>query len=421
MATRDVFIWMLAQFLVCFSSVSTLKSGSCPFCNSINLTFAEQLKINDLVVIATLTDVPRVPGKPGEPPRYQFEVNRVIKGNLFITLESKFWAGMKAEPAVGQQFLVWGIGPPLVDWDEPILNHPRIEKYLEEIQRLPEKGPDRLAFFQDYFEDEQSVLASDAYDEFAIATYEDLMAMKSQMKREKLLEFTQRAEVDENHRRLYFTMLGVCGTKEDLPLLEQFLTSSEAVSLAGLDSLVACYLCLKGAEGLELIEKQFLDAEEIDYTKIHQVISALRFHGTEVEMVDRRKLISTVRKLLTRPRFADMVIPDLARWEDWTVMEQLVTMFKDPQSNPNWIRVPIFQFLLVCPLPEAKQHIEELSQLDPIAYQRALFLANADFDDQNDQDLDQECPEEEDDGSSKPRISGLSVFPPTSTQHRWRT
>ena len=37
-------------------------------------------------------------------------------------------------------------------------------KYLKTLDSLPEKGADRLAFFAGYFEDEETVLANDAYD-----------------------------------------------------------------------------------------------------------------------------------------------------------------------------------------------------------------------------------------------------------------
>ncbi len=117
---------------------------------------------------------------------------------------------------------------------------------------------------------------------------------------------------------------------------------------------------------------------------------------TEVEIVDRQKLIATVRKLLTRPRLADMVIPDLARWGDWSCLDSLVAMFKDPTANPTWIRVPIFRYLMECPLPQAKVHLEELKQLDPDAYQRAVFLSKMDegldeedFGDEGDEEWDE--------------------------------
>jgi hypothetical protein len=75
--------------------------------------------------------------------------------------------------------------------------------------------------------------------------------------------------------------------------------------------------------------------------------------------------------MLDRPELADLVIPDLARWQDWSAMDRLVKLFKDADQNSSWVRVPVINYLRACPLPEAKQHIEELAKIDPDAVKRA--------------------------------------------------
>ncbi len=355
--------------------VSLLKADYCPFCNAVNSTLSEQFKLNDLAVIATLESAPEdLPGK-GELPVRKFKVKRIFKGENFIAKNETFAAVLKGDHKQGAEFLCWGIGPPEVLWNEPIPSHARVETYLEDIQTLPEKGGARLAFFQDYFEDPLKVLASDAYDEFAVATYDDLRTIKDQMPRERLLSLIRDPQVDENRCRLYLTMLGICGKPEDVAVLERMLTSSDPKECRALDALVACYLCLKGAAGLPLVEKQFLAQTDADFSKVQQVVGALRFHGTEVDIVGRKHLVETVRKLLDRPRLADVVIPDLARWEDWTVMDQLAEMFKKSTKQNAWIRVPVFKYLNACPLPQAKVYIEELKLIDSAAYDQAMFLS----------------------------------------------
>ncbi|MFO0939245.1 MAG: hypothetical protein U0930_00615 [Pirellulales bacterium] len=337
------------------------------------MTISEQFKLNDLAVIATLVSAPEdLPGK-GELPIRKFKIRRILKGEAFIEEGESFSAVLKGDHQKGAEFLVWGAGPPEILWSEPIPSHARLEEYLDDIQDLPEKG--RLAFFQDFFEDPLKVLASDAYDEFAVASYEDLRAIKNQMPRERLMSLIVDPNIEENRCRLYLTMLGICGKPEDIATLERLLTSTDPKECRALDALVACYLCLKGSAGLPLIEKQFLAQVDADYSKVQQVVAALRFHGTEVDMVGRKHLIETVRKLLDRPRLADSVIPDLARWEDWSVMDQLVEMFKKSTKETIWVRVPIFKYLNACPLPSAKERIEELKQIDSGAYDQAMFLS----------------------------------------------
>ena len=86
-------------------------------------------------------------------------------------------------------------------------------------------GIDRLAFFQEYLENEDPLLAQDAYDEFARAPYADVQALGPRMHHDKLVKWIADLEINPSRRRLYLTMLGVCGSKDDLPMLESMIVS----------------------------------------------------------------------------------------------------------------------------------------------------------------------------------------------------
>jgi hypothetical protein len=358
---------------------------ACPFCAAINATFAEQIDKHEVVVIANLIEAPaELTEDAQEYPKGKFKIARVIKGNEFVQPGMTFQTQLVGSYPLDEQFLVMGVEPPNVFWSTPMKTTERIVKYLLEARQLPAKGPERLVFFQEYFEDEESILAFDAYDEFAVADYRDLIAMKEQIKRDKILGWINNPETRVDRRRLYFTMLGVCGTQEDVAMLESFINSNDSEKLAGLDSLVACYLTLKGEAGVGLIEEKFLKNPEVDFVDTNAVISALRFHGTEVSIIPRSRITAAVRLLLDRPNMADMIIPDLARWEDWSVMERLVKMFKETDQDSEWIRVPVITYLRACPRPEAKEYIKELAKIDPDAVRRADFFMGGFIDDDND-------------------------------------
>ena len=105
---------------------------------------------------------------------------------------------------------------------------------------------------------------------------------------------------------------------------------------------------------------------------IYAAIMAMRFMGTEGKIVPRERIVTAIRHLLDRPKLADLIIPDLARWEDWTVMDKLAQLFKDAEKNKTtWVRVPVVNYLKVCPLPKAKEHLKELEKIDPDAVRRA--------------------------------------------------
>ncbi len=369
------------------SAESSVTTAFCPFCAAINATFGEQIDKHDLVVIAKLIEQPpEAQEDDWEFPKGKFEIDQVLKGGEWVAKGMVFPTQLVGKYPLGQKFLVMGVEPPQVLWSTPIQASDKLIKYLFDAQQLPNSGPERLVFFQEYFENEESVIAFDAYDEFAIADYNDLIAMKDRIKREQIIQWINDPEIRVDRRRLYFTMLGVCGQADDVEMLEELIRSKEEDKLAGLDSLVACYLLLKKSDGLPLIEERFLKDPEIDFRDANAVLSALRFHGTEVEVIPRIRLAQSARLFLDRPELADMVIPDLARWEDWSVMDQLVEMFETASEDNQWIRVPIITYLKACPKPEAKAHIAKLAKIDPDAVRRAEFFMGGFIDDSDDDD-----------------------------------
>lgn len=378
------------------------SAAVCPFCSAIALTFTEQLSSNEIAVVAKLVELPPPPQEDEdgylEFPKGKFEIVGVLKGGKIVNVGMNFKTQLVGTHPVGQKFLIMGVNPPRVSWTTPMRTTDRVEAYLKDIQKLPPNGPDRLVFFQDYFEDEEQMLAFDSYDEYAKAPYEDLLAMKDRMDHDKLMRFIKDPETTFNRRRLYLTMLGVCGNKEDAKILEGYLKSGDRKQQGGLDALIACYLTLQGAEGVPLIEDLFLKDMEVNYVDVVATVMALRFHATESEVIPQKRIIEAVRNLLDRPKLADMVIADLARWKDWSVMERLVKMFKDADEDSNWLRTPVITYLRACPDPKAAKYIEELRKIDPQAVERADFYL--DFGDDEDDDEFEDDVEEES-GESK--------------------
>jgi hypothetical protein len=175
---------------------------------------------------------------------------------------------------------------------------------------------------------------------------------------------------------LYLTMLGVCGSAKDLPVLESLLKEKDPKFKAGLDATVACYLVLRGADGLPFIEDMFLKKETDEYTDIYSVVMALRILGQEKDgPIPLARIVQSMRLVLDHPRVADQAIMDLARWQDWSVMERIVELFKSKDSEvTSWVRVPVVNYLRACPLPKAKDYIAELRKIDPKSVRQSETL-----------------------------------------------
>ncbi len=360
--------------LLITSSIAAAKAVACPFCAAVSQTFGEEIDSMDVVVFAVLKHAPNRPslnGNEGELAKSKFEIKHVLKGEKVLGDTKVIEQVYYGDGSVGKVFLLMATDPPKLMWTTPTLLNAKAQAYLLDVIKLPAEPSKRLLFFKDYLEHKEQLLSADAYDEFAKTPFNAIKMIKSDLDHGQLIEWIKNTDVPANRRRLYLTLLSVCGSKKDAPLLEGLLRSEDRKQKAGLDALIGAYLTIMGADGMPLIEELFLKNKKAEYADTYAAIMAIRFHGTETDVIPRKRLLTGLHHMLDRPELADLVIVDLARWEDWTVMPRLVTLFKDADEKSSWVRVPVVRYLMACPLPEAKVALKEVTKVDAQAVKRA--------------------------------------------------
>ena len=366
------FLSVVAPVLgVCFWSLpnsdSVLGSECCPFCGAPTQTLRQEILSMDAAAIGRLeTD-----GRADVDGTAAFKIEKVLLGEKLIKVDQAIEASYFGPGKSPKKFLLLGVDPTKLLWSSPLPLSADAENYVEAIRKLPESQVERLDFFQKYFEHADSLLARDSYDEFALAPYSDVMLLKDKMDREKLLKWVQDTSKSPDRKRLYFTMLAICGKPEDAVLFESMIRSEKPEARAGLDALIAAYLTLKGEKGVELVKKEFFDNPQSQYADIYSAVMALRFHGTEANILPKEAITGAMHRLLERPDLADLVIPDLARWSDWSQIEKVCELFEKATDDNNWVRVPVINYLRACPLPEAKDKLIKLEKIDPNSVKRA--------------------------------------------------
>jgi hypothetical protein len=402
------FAMLLAGFAIAI--VGARFTRACPFCNAAMQTLSQEIASADGAVIAQLVrPMPTAaPGQTIDPASAsaKFRIVEVLRGQEKLAGAKELDVVYFGNDPPEKKFLITGLAaitPDKIDWTTPVPLSDRGVEYVRKLPGVPQAGVERLVFFQDYLEDEDRLLAQDSYDEFARAPYSEIVALGPHMKRGHILKWVNDPRVGPSGRRLYLTMLGVCGQPDDVPMLEKLMrydyqlmkpgltAAIGQVSLIGpvvgaglidesihaderrkkesLDALVACYLKLKGPEGLQLVNEVFLGNPQTEYKYLHAAIMALRFHGEETKVLPREKLLESMRLALDHKEFADQVIPDLTRWEDWDVMPRLMEMFKESAAD-DWIRPPVASYVLVAseqpgdPGERGKAALAELESLD---------------------------------------------------------
>lgn len=412
----EVFKTALVAFVAGCLAIVSAVAVACPFCDAPSQTLSEETAAADAVVLAKLIKEAPTSSDPNNPTvgAATFEIIEVLRGKETLGDAKQVEAVYFGETDKKRTFLISGLRTEKLDWTTPLPLSEAAVDYVRKLPSLSPSGADRLAFFQGYLENDDPLLAQDSYDEFARAPYDEVLALAPRMHHDKLVQWIADLEINPSRRRLYLTMLSACGTKDDLPLLESMIVSDfskmepelngivatglamrgplclpgwvEAVQQRerqkklGLDALVACYLKMRGPEGLDLIDERFLKDPKVDYTHIYSTIMALRFHGDQnTGVLPKDRLLKSMRLLLDNPDFADQVVLDLSRWEDWSVLDRLVKMFKESDKK-GYVRQPVVTYLTVAAEQpgdvgtRATAALAELEQFDPETVKQARSL-----------------------------------------------
>ena len=168
--------WIVALLGIGLLIGPAQRAQACPFCSAVSLTFAQEIAQSQVAAIVRLVEPPPAgalsPRAEGPLPKGKFVVVEAIKGADLIAEAGHAGADgtpietiLLEEKPVGTLFLLMGIEPPKIVWSSPIPVSERAVQYIRKLSTLPEKGPDRLAFFQQHLEDPDETLARDAYDE----------------------------------------------------------------------------------------------------------------------------------------------------------------------------------------------------------------------------------------------------------------
>lgn len=396
----------------------TLGVLACPYCTVESNTLSEDMAASDAVVLAKLTPVEGERVIDPDSGKARFTIDKVLVGQEKMKDVKEIEVVFFGEPIEGQTYFIRGIGVDELDWNIPIPLSETAIKYVQQIQSLPEKGPERARYFYDYLQHEDPLLAQDAYDEFARTSYPDILDIADKINHEQLWKWIEDPSVSPNRRSLFFVMLGVVGSDEDearlkrmmmadgrvlrasaeasaalsmglggaitLPILPEMVAMEQRQKQLGFNAMVGCYLKLTGSDGLDMLDEEFLRDDDEDPTKVYGVLLALRFLAEETEDVPMDRLKQSMRLVLEKPDFAEQAIRDLARWEDWTVLDRLVKMF-DEADPKTYVKEPIVAYLDQAAQQEgeigerAAAALTKIEAADPETVKRARSLMSFGF------------------------------------------
>ena len=354
-----------------------VSSWACPFCSAPEMTLAEQFFQADLALLGKWKGGEPAKGeKPGTTEYEIVEVSRdplkTLKAGDMLTLP-RHRAGKP-----GDLCLLLGTKGTTVEW-VPLDVTEEGYKYIAQSPPIQKPAAERLKYYVKHLESKDPMVAADAYGEFGMANYKDLLAIRDQLPHDTLRKWVESPDTPSIRLGLYGLMLGVCGNADDAAMMEKKIVVSTQDYRLGIDGVMGGYLLLTGDKGLQVIEKTKFEDEKVPFSELFAALQAVRFmRGYGTDVIPEERLKASLRLLLDRVDIADIIIADLARWKDWSVQDRLMEMFESEKYSVPSIRRAIVRYMHACTkdMPKeatqkpdhvaaAEKHLAELRERDP--------------------------------------------------------
>jgi len=410
---------VLMGFLVLIAiAVLGASAQACPFCSAPQLTLAEQIAQSDAAVIAEWQSGVAPDFDAGTPGSTTYRIEKVIKSSAAelavdqtITVKEYFPGEQKQFALlIGNQDLgvsqwietfqslmcrqVPAVMAVELNWLSPLDISPQGFEYVANAPG-PENDPkERLRYYVKYLEASDPLVADDAYAEFANAPYETIVAVKDAFPREKVRGWVFSEATPVTRLGLYGLMIGLCGTPEDQELLREKVVRNDEDFRLGIDGVMAGYLLLSGDKGLAALEDAKLKPSlqtpsPVPFSETFATLQAIKFmweYGQPT--ISPERLQESMRILLKHPDLADLVVIDLARWEDWTLLDDVKAMYGAEPYDVPAIKRAIVGYLIACTkqrpedpaadvpafVTEAEAFLAELEESDPKTVKTARLL-----------------------------------------------
>lgn len=343
--------WIAAICLFVVLIARPIESAvACPACGPVlKPTWSERLANSDAATLVQWVSATRGSKDGQKPASSSFEIIQIARdADKLLKKGQQIAVAKYVEGEAGNLFFLWGKKKgKKIDWKPAKEISETAYHYITQAPSPEVAGPKRLRFFLKFFEFPDDLIATDAYIEFAKSPYKDVKAISDAMDRKKVRKWLADPDTVQSRIGLYGLMLGLCGTKEDIPFLEKRIVTLKQEFRIGVDGVIAGYLMLVGEKGMDLIDRTKLKNVKAPRSETYSTIQAIRIIWTYGNgAVGKDRLRQSIRLLIDRPGWIEMIIPDLARWRDWSVQDRLMKLYGQNKYDTRPIKQSIIRYML---------------------------------------------------------------------------
>ena len=372
---------------------------ACPLCEAIGSTISDDLQSPAIGVIVKVTDcklrddgagfdlMVDFVGSVGEQrkmPKFEgvFSFSEVAKGKEILLIGTP---DVAATSTTNLEEITWL-------WNTPLELSDASADYVQNLPLADRSESERLDYFYRYLYATEQQVSDDAYSECARISLDTIRkdSFRKTFEKQKLIEALRKPDFPAKYKSFLWMVLAELGEQKDAPIFLELampliteelknpeietIQSSTLANYPWLAASMACYARLGGEPAVQALETKVLSNRQCPVGLKSAAISAIRVLGSDLDPSQMARSARALAHVLDDPFAADLVIPDLARWEYWEAMPQLAKLFHAPESEQGLSRYLIINYMRHCPLPQAVTELEKMKTHDPKSYRRALAM-----------------------------------------------
>ena len=352
----------MVAVLIVFASRSAL---ACPFCTALGPTLST---LRERAAAVALVEVRSQTAER----QTQVHVHRIVKGAELLTTSDIQSIALDLAAKPGALVLVFGTRTSTesaeLAWHAVAVDETSYA-YFSRLPAATLSAAERLSYFAARLEHASPLIAQDVYLEFGHASMEDVATAITQVPMADVRRWMLDPKVPPERKGFYGLALGLATDPADrranAELLERLIVTPEDDFRAGFDGALGGYLMLQGESALGQIESRFLANPRAADGDVRHAQTALRFYREYGRAIPPVRLAEVTRHLLARPEFAASAVIDLARWQDWASLDQVLALYARWGYPQPATRRAVVGYLLSCPERPAALALARLRQDDP--------------------------------------------------------
>ncbi len=219
----------------------------------------------------------------------------------------------------------------------------------------------RIGAFLPELESLEPLVAQAAYEEIASAPYASLRATAPKLNTAQLVRWLDTPALTAR-RPLYALLLEFAGNQVSADWLQQRMAGVRGAGDGPtLSAMLAAWLELRGPEGVDWVERQYLSGPSAHEVGVSAALLALSVHGADGQRVGRSRVVQAYRYFVAQTTpWPGLVASDLGNWERWEFGPLFADWLASGKPQTFASRYAMVFFLMRSPRPEARTALESL-------------------------------------------------------------